>query len=88
MTTALPSIRTLSVSLAVLKQSWGATALSYQQSLSYGNRIYNVPWATCLAGAGYLSLTNTMYRTQWHSLIRSSLHVCMFEVKKPNSQFM
>lgn len=40
MTTALPSVRTLSVSLAVLKPSCGATALSYQQSLSYGNRIY------------------------------------------------
>lgn len=81
--------RAFSASLSVSKQSCGAPALNYHQSLSYSTGIYDVPLAACLAGDRYGSPINTEYWTQRRILNRSPLHViCGYEGKKSNSQLM
>lgn len=64
MTGARPSVWTSSAFLGVLKQSWGVTALRYQWSLSYSNRIDNVPWAPCLMGTSHWQTSSVAYSEQ------------------------
>lgn len=61
-------------------QSHGATALSYQQSLSHSDGIYDVP-QPCATDKHCVLSTG-------HIPNRLPLHVCTYEVKTLASQFM